>query len=128
MAERKLRVDTADAFLIPHPRIKLPALDDQPVAAEAGLDAASNDASASDEIPADSGSVLEHAVRQKLFSAPHLRISSLVVRQIKDGICLEGTVETRSELTDVERLVCSVANVDRILNRLVLRPPESSAG
>ena len=128
MAERKLRIDAADAVAIPHPRITIPAPDDQPVATGAGLEASLDDASAIDEMPAASDSALEHAVRQKLISSPHLRISSLVVRQIKCGICLEGTLETSNEPTDVEQLVRSVASVDQILNRLVLRPPESPAG
>ncbi|MDA0808810.1 MAG: BON domain-containing protein [Planctomycetota bacterium] len=128
MAERKLRIDAADAVAIPHPRITMPARDDQPVATGSGLETSLDGTSAIGEMPAASGSALEHAVRQKLISSPHLRISSLVVRQIQGGICLEGTLETSNELTDVEQLVRSVASVDRILNRLVLRPPESSAG
>ena len=128
MAERKLRIDAADAAAIPHPRIRMPAPNDQPVASKTGLEATFDDAPPIDEAPTDSPSSLEHTVRQKLISDPHVRISSLVVRQIEGGVCLEGTLETSNDLTDVERLVRSVASVDRILNRLVLRPPNTSTG
>lgn len=128
MAERKLRVDAAEAAAIPHPHIRMPQIDDQSVATDAGLAPSLKDAPPIGEHRDESASALERAVRQKLISDPDVRISSLVVRQIEGGVCLDGILETSNDLTDVERLVQSVASVDRVLNRLILRPPDASTG
>lgn len=121
MAERKLRIDAGETVAIRHSHISVPIAKDQSAATGAGLAA-----STVEESLDNSPSPLERAVRQKLTSDPEISISSLVVRQIEGGVCLEGTLETHSDLTDVERLVRSVASVDRILNRLVIRPPDAS--
>jgi hypothetical protein len=128
MAERKLRIDAAETVAIPHPRIRMPEADDQSVATETGLAPSPDDATPIDDAPDESSSTLERAVRQKLISAPEVSISSLVVRQIEGGVCLEGILEANNDLTDVDRLVRSVASVDRVLNRLVIRPPDASTG
>ncbi|MFT5325501.1 MAG: osmotically-inducible protein OsmY [Planctomycetaceae bacterium] len=128
MAERKLRIDAAEAAAIPHPRIRMPAHDDQSVATEIGIAKSSEKVPPIDEAPDESTSTLERAVRQKLMSDPDVNISSLVVRQIEGGVCLEGVLKTNNDLTDVDRLVQSVASVDRVLNRLTLRPPDASTG
>lgn len=128
MAERKLRIHAATTAAIPHPRIRMPRTDDQSVATVAGLPTSLEDGPPTGEHHDESASTLERAVRQKLISDPNVRISSLVVRQIEGGVCLEGILETVNDLTDVERLVRSVASVDRVLNRLVLRPPNASSG
>jgi osmotically-inducible protein OsmY len=73
-------------------------------------------------IPAEPHGV-EIDVRRRLLSHPRLHFSSLVVRRMRDGICLEGVVETDAELNDVDRLVGSVRGVNMILNRLVLHRP-----
>lgn len=126
MAERKLRIDAGETAAIRHPHVSTPIAKDQSAATAGGLAPSTGDASAIDESLDDSPSPLERAVRQKLASDPEVSISSLVVRQIEGGVCLEGTLKTHSDLTDVERLVRSVASVDRIVNRLVIRPPDAS--
>ena len=129
MAERKLRVDAAASAAVPHPRIRMPGSDDQPVTTDldpTNLAAAAPELPPFEWSPGESLAELEHVVRQKLISDPEVSISSLVVRQIEGGVCLEGILETPSDLTDVESLVRSVASVDRVLNRLVLRPPDAS--
>lgn len=72
---------------------------------------------------------VELDVRRQLMSHPHLSFSSLVVRRIRDGVCLEGVVETDAELDDVDQFVGAVSGVSTILNRLVLqRPPAPPKG
>ena len=126
MAERKLRIDAGETAAIRHPHVSMPIAKDQSAATGDGLVPSTGEASSVEERQDASPSPLERAVRQKLTSDPGVSISSLVVRQIEGGVCLEGTLETHSDLTDVERLVRSVASVDRILNRLVIRPPDAS--
>ena len=128
MAERKLRIDAAKTAAIPHPRIRMPQTDGQSVATEVGLEPSSEDVPPTGEHHDDSAAMLERAIRHKLISDLDVSISSLIVRQIEGGVCLDGILETYNDLTDVERLVRSVASVDRVLNRLVLRPPNASSG
>ncbi|MEX0703655.1 MAG: BON domain-containing protein [Planctomycetales bacterium] len=70
---------------------------------------------------------LEHAVRRELLSQPGLRFSSLVVRRLPNGVCLEGVLEAEDDSPDIRSLVRRVAGVDQVLNHLVTycppRPP-----
>ena len=150
MAERKLRFDAADAAAVPRPRGRVAHTDDTDAAGRNGtaLDTGRSDDLSprgatgnhrkSDETPGrsgpprevDSGRItassgeLEKRIREKLDSQLDMPFSSLKVRQLEDGICLEGVLETDDQLHVVERLVRSVVQVDRILNRLVVRAPE----
>lgn len=138
MAERKLRIDAAEAVAIPHPRIRMPAPDDESPLVDRGSTDFVPKASpfeVADNGPVTNGAAkstneslpgLERAVRQKLLSHPDVRISSLTVRQIEGGVCLDGVLEVGDELPDIERLVRSAADVERVWNRLVMRPPDAS--
>lgn len=64
---------------------------------------------------------LEQDVRYRLMSDPRLNFTSLVVRRLDDGVCLEGVLETEDDSTDVEHLVRRVAGVNQVLNNLVVR-------
>lgn len=66
---------------------------------------------------------LAQNVRRELLNCPGLQFSSLVVRRIQNGVCLEGVLETNDSNDDVCRLVRGVAGVDRVLNHLVVRQP-----
>lgn len=68
---------------------------------------------------------VEQDVRRQLMAQPRLQFNSLVVRRIADGVCLEGVVETDFHRDDVGRLAGTVAGVNRVLNRLVVRQPDS---
>ena len=63
---------------------------------------------------------LEKAVQRRLLSETKLRFSSLVIRRIPNGVCLEGVLETNANL-DVCGLARSVAGVNEVLNHLVVR-------
>ena len=126
MAERKLRTDTAHTAVISQPHISVPNSDTGSFATADGPVQPDSKSPVVKESLDDSPSSLERAVRQKLISAADVSISSLVVRQIEGGVCLDGILETHGDVTDVESLVRSVASVDRVLNRLVRRPPDAS--
>lgn len=66
---------------------------------------------------------LAQDVRRELLSRPGLRFSSLVVRRVQNGVCLEGVLEANKGDDDVCGLARSVAGVDRVLNHLVVRRP-----
>jgi hypothetical protein len=63
---------------------------------------------------------LEHEVRSRLMSEPQLQFTSLVVRRLPDGLCLEGVVETSGDPDDVAELIRQICDVPNIANRLVV--------
>jgi hypothetical protein len=71
---------------------------------------------------------LEQAIQRELLSQPTLDFSSLVVRRIPGGVCLEGVLETVDAADDVTSLVQRVAGVEQVLNHLVIRRPVRSKG
>ncbi len=64
---------------------------------------------------------LEFAVRQHLMSHPHLNFSSLVIRRVGSGVCLEGVLEAEDQSPDICGLAQQVAGVEEVLNHLVVR-------
>lgn len=64
---------------------------------------------------------LAQDVRRELLNRPGLQFSSLVVRRVQNGVCLEGVLEANKANEDVCGLARSVAGVDRVLNHLVVR-------
>jgi osmotically-inducible protein OsmY len=63
---------------------------------------------------------LEQAVQRHLLSHPDLRFSTLVIRRIPNGVCLEGVLEDAAD-HDVCGLARSVSGVNEVLNHLVVR-------
>jgi hypothetical protein len=66
---------------------------------------------------------LEKNVRRRLLENETLNFSSLVVRRVRDGVCLEGVVEVGAESPDVVGLVMAIEGVGEVHNRLVVRHP-----
>ena len=64
---------------------------------------------------------MEIEVRQRLMSHPHLNFSSLVIRRIGKGVCLEGVLEAEDESPDVCDLAQQVSGVEEVRNHLVMR-------
>jgi osmotically-inducible protein OsmY len=63
---------------------------------------------------------MERAIQQRLLSSPDAEFTSLVVRRVPGGVCLQGVMEVRGDLPDVTRLAMEVAGVQRVINRLVV--------
>jgi osmotically-inducible protein OsmY len=63
---------------------------------------------------------VERNVRRELMSQPEFRFSSLVVRRIDNGVCLQGVLETTETGPDVISLARKVAGVNRVINRLLV--------
>ena len=66
---------------------------------------------------------LEQDIRHQLMLESNLNFTSLVVRRINNGVCLEGVLETDDDSCDVENVVRRVADVQNVLNCLVVRRP-----
>jgi osmotically-inducible protein OsmY len=65
---------------------------------------------------------IEQEVRRALLSQPNLHFSSLVVRRIADGVCLQGILQTDSESSDVCSIAQRVSGVNCVLNHLLIAP------
>jgi osmotically-inducible protein OsmY len=66
---------------------------------------------------------LESDVRRRLMQDDSVHFSSLVVRRVRDGVCLEGVVEMDDSAADLAALALSIDGVERVENRLVVRRP-----
>ncbi|TXT21719.1 MAG: Uncharacterized protein FD138_3997 [Planctomycetota bacterium] len=49
-----------------------------------------------------------------------LSFTSLVVRRLRDGLCLEGVLETDDDTDNVTSLVRSICGATQVLNHLVV--------
>ena len=58
-------------------------------------------------------------VCRELLAEKGASFDSLVVRRIRDGVCLEGYVEFDDQPLDLTRIARRVAGVDQVLNHLV---------
>ncbi|MDB5387816.1 MAG: hypothetical protein JWM11_3462 [Planctomycetaceae bacterium] len=70
---------------------------------------------------------VEQNVWRELQQASGGHFSSLIVRRLHDGVCLQGVLETEDEkfMDGVDTLVKRVACVNRVLNQLVVRGPRT---
>jgi hypothetical protein len=66
---------------------------------------------------------VEQAVWHGLQCASGYHFSTLIVRRLQDGVCLQGVLEAEDAtcLQDVYSLVKSIACVDRVLTQFVVR-------
>lgn len=64
---------------------------------------------------------LERQVQRKLLAQPQLQFSSLVVRRMPDGVCLEGVLES-TDGSDLCTLARQVEGVIRVLDHVMVRP------
>ncbi len=67
----------------------------------------------------------EQDVRFRLMAEPTLNFTSLTVRRIANGVCLEGVLETDDDSPDISRLVHRITGVEKVLNCLVVRRPHA---
>ncbi len=63
---------------------------------------------------------VEAEVQRVLTGTPDLEFSSLVVRRVPQGVCLEGVLHSNSRSSDLADLVRTVAGVDVVINHLLV--------
>ena len=68
---------------------------------------------------------VEQEVRRALLSQPNLHFSSLVVRRITGGVCLQGILQMDAESPDVCSVAQRVSGVNCVLNHLLIAPGRS---
>ncbi|MCA9077549.1 MAG: BON domain-containing protein [Planctomycetaceae bacterium] len=65
---------------------------------------------------------IERDVRKRLENEKGIRFMELVVRRMPGGICLDGVVHTDGECPDVAKVVREIANVEQVVNHLLVLP------
>lgn len=65
---------------------------------------------------------IEQEVQRCLTANPELKVSSLVVRRIDQGICLQGVAESQDDARCLCSLAKTVTGVERVLDRLLIAP------
>lgn len=68
--------------------------------------------------------LIEYEVMRKLQAHPEVKISSLVVRRIPSGVCLQGVLESDHDHVDLQRLLQEIDGVDQVVNQLVSCHPQ----
>lgn len=63
---------------------------------------------------------LEQEIRNRLMEEPSLHFTSLVVRRLPDGLCLEGVLETNDDTDTVSSVVHDICGAMQVLNHLVV--------
>lgn len=63
---------------------------------------------------------VECAVRRQLVETSGLRFSSLVIRRVHDGVCLQGVLEVDDDAPDLSRLARQVEGVNCVIDQVVV--------
>jgi len=69
----------------------------------------------------------ERQIQRKLLDTPGLHFSSLVIRRLDHGICVQGVLETSGPHLDLARIVREISGVDLVLDQVVVRDCPTAA-
>lgn len=71
---------------------------------------------------------VEQSIWRELHSIPGIHFSSLTVRRVPQGVCLQGVMEADGDgcCPDVCNLVKRIAQVENVVNQLLVREPARS--
>ena len=70
---------------------------------------------------------IEEDVQRELLAHPDLRFSTLVIRRLPGGVCLEGVLNVNESMPDLCSLARSVNGVEQVVNHLVVRQSQPDA-
>lgn len=73
-----------------------------------------------DTSSSSAGHDLEREVQRRLMDEPGLNFTSLVIRRLNDGVCIQGVLETDADSPDLCSLAKQVAGVDRVIDQVVV--------
>ena len=63
----------------------------------------------------------ERDIQRRLLETPGLHFSSLVVRRLDDGICVQGILEMSGPHLDIGKIVRDVSGVENVVNQVLVR-------
>lgn|GEM_PF-661940 len=116
MARRKQRFDGSETRRQPHLPPAVPQLTEQTDA----IEHTTGEVQVESMVMVLEQHGMERAIQQRLLSSPDVEFTSLVVRRVPGGVCLQGVMQVSGDLPDVTRLAMEVAGVQRVINRLVV--------
>jgi osmotically-inducible protein OsmY len=129
MPQRPRRTDATRVARVPTPHLSLQLAEAAAAVTEAAVLPRTDHANSRQ--PGDDGNgsgchelphETELQVRRHLLGQSELTFSSLIVRRMNNGVCLQGVVESSDDHPDFARLVREVAAVERVISQLVVRP------
>ena len=62
---------------------------------------------------------VESDIRRNLLAAPGVTVSSLVVRRVPNGICLQGVIHYEDDSFDISSAVRELTGVRDVVNQMV---------
>ena len=74
----------------------------------------------------DANHLLEVEVSRRLKSHPEIEFNDLVVRRCHDGLCVEGMVFTRTDISTVKDILKDLAPLGIIHNRLTINHKDAT--
>ncbi len=63
---------------------------------------------------------VEAEVRRELLATSGVKVSSLVVRRLPNGVCLQGVLHLNDASVDIGSAIRRVPGIQQILNRMVI--------
>lgn len=63
---------------------------------------------------------IESGVRRRLLAATGVSVSSLVVRRVPNGVCLQGVIRYDDDSFDVSRAIRELPGVREVVNQMVV--------
>lgn len=69
----------------------------------------------------------ERDIQRKLLEVPGLHFSSLVVRRLDNGVCVQGVLESSGPHIDVARMVRELTGIENVLDQVVVRECPTTA-
>jgi len=63
----------------------------------------------------------ERDIQRKLLETPGLHFSSLVIRRLENGVCVQGVLESADAHPDIGRLIREISGVTNVLDQVVVR-------
>ena len=63
----------------------------------------------------------ERDIQRRLLETPGLHFSSLIVRRLDNGICVQGVLEMSGPHLDIGKVVRDISGAENVVNQVVVR-------
>ncbi len=63
----------------------------------------------------------ERDIQRRLLETPGLRFSSLIVRRLDNGICVQGVLEMSGPHLDIGKIVRDISGAENVVNQVLVR-------
>ncbi len=63
----------------------------------------------------------EREIQRRLLEMPGLHFTSLVVRRLENGICVQGVLETSGPHLDIGKIIRDLSGAENVVNQVLIR-------